>query len=122
MNQNPIEQPTERMDHKPAAVPVRVDVFENKEEILLTADFPGVPPEQLNVRLDGSELLIEGAQQKSEFDGFEPLVFSRVFRVPRTVDPEQIQAELQNGVLRVQLGKSEAAKPRRIQVTNRASQ
>jgi HSP20 family protein len=42
-----------------------VDIYENRDEILLVADFPGVPKESLQVRLDRSELTIEGAQGRS---------------------------------------------------------
>jgi HSP20 family molecular chaperone IbpA len=94
-----------------------VDIYENQDEILLVADFPGVPKESLSVRLDRSELLIEGTQAlPQEQPHIQPLAFSRAFRVPNTVDPNRISAELKHGVLQVRLAKSEAAKPRRIEV------
>ncbi len=95
----------------------RVDVYENQDEILLVADFPGVPKDSLSVRLDRSELVIEGTQAASEArTQIQPLAFSRAFRVPNTVDPSGVSAELAHGVLRVHLAKSEAAKPKRIEV------
>ena len=95
-----------------------VDIYENKDEILVIADLPGVPRESLTVRLDGSELLIEGAQPiaSGEDTTQRPLAFTRTFRVPETIDPKGVTAELANGVLRVHLAKSDAAKPRQIQV------
>jgi HSP20 family molecular chaperone IbpA len=93
-----------------------VDIYENVDEILVVADFPGVPTEALTVRLDGPELLIEGTQAAAADAATRALRFSRAFRVPETVDPERISAEMTHGVLRVHLAKSEAAKPRRIQV------
>ena len=92
-----------------------VDVFENNDEILVVADFPGVPHDALTVRLDGTELVVEGHQPKGE-DWTQPLLFTRTFGVPDTVDPATISAELAHGVLKVHLRKSEQAKPRRIQV------
>lgn len=92
-----------------------VDIYENQDEILLVADFPGVPKDGLSVRLDRSELLIEGTQE-SEWESLPRLAFSRAFRVPNTVDPKGVRAELNRGVLTVRLAKSEAAKPRRIEV------
>lgn len=108
---------TERRNDDVVTVSPPVDVYENMHEILVVADFPGVPTESLSVRLDGSELLIEGTQAAAG-DGMplRPLHFSRAFRVPNTIDPGGIHAELSNGVLRVHLEKSEAAKPRRIEV------
>jgi HSP20 family molecular chaperone IbpA len=93
-----------------------VDIYENVDEILLIADFPGVPNEALTVRLEGPELLIEGTQTQASSAAARVLRFSRAFRVPDTVDPNGIRAELSQGVLRVHLAKSEAAKPRRIEV------
>lgn len=94
-----------------------VDIYENRDEILLVADFPGVPKESLQVRLDRSELTIEGAQPEApELEAFRPVYFARTFRVPSTVEAGGVTAELAGGVLRVHLAKSESAKPRRIAV------
>lgn len=95
-----------------------VDVYENRDEFLVIADFPGVPTELLHVRLEGTELAIEGTQAASERKGStaQPVAFARTFRVPKTIDPNGVTAELSQGVLRVRLGKSEASKPRRIEV------
>src|SRR5687768_9016326 len=88
------QQPT----HEPSrAVAPPVDVFENKDEIVILADFPGVEPEALHVRLDASELTIEG-----QSDG---TMLRRAFQVANTIDPERISAELNAGVLRVRLAK-----------------
>lgn len=91
-----------------------VDIYENQEEILVVADFPGVPKDSLSVQLDRAELLIEGTQTTSE--GQAQVRFARAFRVPNTVDPNGVTAELSRGVLRVHLAKSEAAKPKRVEV------
>jgi HSP20 family molecular chaperone IbpA len=99
--------------HQPAheasrAVAPPVDIFENNDEILILADFAGVEREALHVRLDASELTIEGHS-----DG---TTLRRAFQVTNTIDPERISAELSAGVLRVRLAKREQAKPRRIEV------
>lgn len=95
-----------------------VDIFENDAEILLVADFPDVPNTSLDVRIDGSELLIDGAQADPGKDAtYRLLRFHRAFRLPNTVDPGGIRAQLQQGVLTVRLAKSPASKPRRIEVT-----
>lgn len=94
-----------------------VDIYENQDEILVVADFPGVEKDSVSVRLDRAELLIEGTQVlPADQPGVTRLSFSRTFRVPNTVNPEGISAELSQGVLQVHLAKSEAAKPKRIEV------
>lgn len=108
---------TEKADANTIAVAPPVDIYENQNELLVVADFPGVPSESLNINLDGSELVIAGTQSLPEAaTDVRALSFSRTFRVPNTVDPNGISAELDHGVLRVHLAKSESAKPRRIEV------
>ncbi len=93
-----------------------VDIYENSDEILLVADFPGVPRESLDIQLNGGELRIQGSQPDTGDQGARAVRFMRAFRVPNTVEPEGVDAELAQGVLKVHLKKSEAAKPRRIEV------
>jgi len=95
-----------------------VDVYENDSELLLIADLPGVDAKQVDVRLDGRSLVVEAWQAETEPNGrYHLFEFQRAFRVPDTVDPNGIKAELSDGVLRLHLGKSEAARLRRIPVT-----
>jgi len=109
-----LEQPEES---QVVTVTPPVDIYESQDEILVMADFPGVPKDALSVRLDRSELVIEGTQSAPGTQGeTRALAFSRAFRVPNTVDPNGVSAELSQGVLRVHLAKSEAAKPKRIEV------
>jgi len=107
---------TSRASDKPRMAPP-VDVFENQDEILVYADFPGVSKDDLTVRLDDSELLIEGSQANAPTDSsWQPVDFYRTFRVPNSVDPNGVSAELKNGVLSVRLRKREEAKPRQIDI------
>jgi HSP20 family protein len=108
----------QRLSELPTVIPP-VDIFENDDEIMVVADFPGVEPDQVEVRLEGGQIDIEGrqAQPTEQAQSLPGLMFARSFRVPETVNPEGVTAELKNGVLRVHLKKSEAAKPRRIKVS-----
>lgn len=97
-----------------------VDVYESMDEVLIVADLPGTDPSTLDVRIDPPELRIEArqpaAREKPGPDGWAPVLFERAFRIPETIDADATSAELKNGVLHVRLKKSEASKPRRIQV------
>ena len=95
-----------------------VDIYENDSEILVVTDFPAVEPGDVSVRLEGGQLDIEGRQSYSgnKDESLLPVLFARIFRVPDTIDPQGVSAELKNGVLRITLKKSEEAKPRRIKV------
>lgn len=93
-----------------------VDVYENADEILMLVDVPGVDDAGLSLRLEAGQLDLEARQAAREQDGFQPVVFARSFTLPRTVDSDGVSAKLAQGVLTVKLRKSEAAKPRRIEI------
>jgi HSP20 family molecular chaperone IbpA len=100
-----------------------VDVFENDASITLLADLPGVPRDQLHVRVDGDALLLEASAATSGPEAMELLyaeaqcpAFRRQFTLSRELDAGRIEAQLRDGVLRLVIPKSEEARPRRIQV------
>jgi HSP20 family molecular chaperone IbpA len=101
----------------------RVDVLEDGNGITLLADMPGVPKEQLELKVEGNTLLIEGAisapaPQQMEAIYVEVRVprYRRAFTLSRELDPAGIQASLKDGVLQLLIPKHEQAKPRRIEI------
>jgi HSP20 family molecular chaperone IbpA len=66
----------------------------------------------VGVRLEAAQLTVQ-ALRTGDSQGVR---YHRAFQVPDTIDPEQVSAELKNGVLHVHLKKSEAAKPRTIPI------
>jgi HSP20 family molecular chaperone IbpA len=100
----------EKMAERPTYAPP-VDIFENKDEILILADVPGVATEGLALNLDRDHLTIEARRT-----GDEAVDYRRTFVVPRGIDSDKIAASLQNGVLRLVLPKPAALKPRQIEV------
>ena len=104
----------EKMAQRAAVAPA-VDIFENKEELLIVADLPGVAKEDLAIQFDKGHLTLEG-RLKSFGPDEEPFDYRRTFVIPQGVDAEKIAANLQNGVLRVTLPKPAAMKPRQIAV------
>ncbi len=99
----------------------RVDVYENANELLLVADVPGATKESVSIQLDKGQVTIE-ASRSEEVQGsqliaeYRPTDYARVFAVPQGIDASKIDAQLSGGVLRLRLPKSEALKPRRIEV------
>ena len=115
----------EASQQNPAAVSPAVDVFEDAAGITLLADMPGVPKEQLEVRVEGDELLIEGGVQQSTPEGLEAVYaevriprYHRSFTLSRELDSERIDANLKDGVLTLRIPKQAHAQPRRISVTS----
>jgi HSP20 family molecular chaperone IbpA len=97
----------EAVRQRPAVAPV-VDVFENKDEVLLVADLPGVNTDGLRVDVEEERLVIEG--RRGDWD------YRRAFVMPDGIERDKIAAELKDGVLRLHLPKAAAVKPRRIEI------
>ena len=100
-----------------------VDILESEVGITLLADMPGVSRERLGVKVDGEQLVIEGAAEVKVPDDLELVhgeirnpYFRRTFTLSRELDPAKIEANLKDGVLRLHIPKSEEARPRRIEV------
>ena len=101
-----------------------VDVFEDDSGITLLADMPGVPKEQLELKVEGDALLIEGGVQSHTPDGLEAIYaelrvprYRRSFTLSRELDATRIEANLKDGVLKLRIPKQAHAQPRRIAVT-----
>jgi len=114
------ETAVERTRRLPTVAPV-VDIYENDEEILLHADMPGVGKEDITVNIDNGKLTITGVRTLSAngaaaHEEFGDVEFFRVFSVPQSIDTARVNAELKDGVLRLHLPKSEAAKPKLIEI------
>jgi HSP20 family molecular chaperone IbpA len=106
-----------------AALLPPVDVLEDSTGITLFADLPGVAREQLHLRVDGDQLSIEGDLLLPAPAGIEAqhaevtlTRYRRTFTLSKELDPEQISAELTQGVLRVRIPKAAHAQPRKVQI------
>jgi HSP20 family protein len=98
------------------------DLEETEDAWIVEADLPGVDRKDVNVEFRDSELLITGEVMEKEHTGVvrrrarKRGQFEYRVTLPGDVNAEQIEANLHNGVLTVRVPKSEAAKPRRIEV------
>lgn len=101
-----------------------VDIYENKDQIVLEAELPGMRPEDVNISIENNVLTIHGErkfEKKDEKDNFHRVErsygsFTRSFTLPPTVTSEAADAVFENGILRLTLAKREEAKPRRIEI------
>jgi HSP20 family protein len=106
-----------------------VDIFENKDEIVLEAELPGMNREDFELTIENNVLTLRGErrfEKKDETDNYHRVersygAFSRSFTLPQTVSPENATAEYKNGVLRVALLKREEVKARRIEIKGEAA-
>ena len=101
-----------------------VNLSESKDAYLLEAEMPGVNKDGLEVLLEGNELTIVGHRQpetiKAEllYRESKPREFRRVFVLDPSIDTKKISAQIDQGVLRLNLPKAERVKPRKIEVAD----
>ena len=101
-----------------------VDIFENKDQIVIEAELPGMNREDFDLSVENNVLTLYGErrfEKKDEGDNYHRVErsygsFSRSFTLPQTVSAEGANAEFRNGVLRVSLPKREEVKARKIQI------
>ena len=102
-----------------------VDIYETgNHELVLRAEIPDVPREDIALRVENNTLTISGPRtmddeiKEEQYHRIERTygTFSRSFTLPPTVDTGAIGAEYKNGVLTVRLPLREEAKPKQIQV------
>jgi HSP20 family protein len=102
-----------------------VDIYENKDQIVLEAELPGMKQEDFDLSIENNVITLRGErsfEKKEDSDNYHRVErsygsFTRSFTLPQTVSGEGVTAEYSNGVLRVTLPKREEVKPRKIEVT-----
>lgn len=101
-----------------------VDIYENKDHIVLEAELPGMNREDFELSVENNVITLRGERQfekKDDSDNYHRVErsygsFTRSFTLPQTVSADGATAEYRNGVLRVTLPKREETKARRIQI------
>ena len=101
----------------------QTDIFENDNALTVIMEMPGVDKDNVSVDLENDRLQIEGRIEFNLYDEMEPIYteynighFRRSFTLSSKIDRAGISADLNDGVLKIQLPKVEEAKPRRIAV------
>ena len=100
-----------------------VDIFENDTSITLLADMPGVKPPDLEIDLRENVLTLTGrvtpagtSKESNVLREYRPGTFFRQFTLSEAIDQPKIDAQLTDGVLRLELPKVARARPRQITV------
>ena len=105
----------ETADWYPAA-----DVYERTEEYLIAVDLPGIDRSALKIDIDEDRLVIKGKRPVMENGPNRPQrptgTFLKAFKVPGSVDKNQINAQYKDGVLEVRLPKLKEQKAKRITI------
>lgn len=102
-----------------------VDIAEEKDRILITAELPGFREDQIEIQTEDGTLTLRGErkfEKETEGRSYHRVErsygqFVRTFSLPNNVDREKIKADFINGLLKVELPKREEAKPRTIRIS-----
>jgi len=102
-----------------------VDIAEEKDKIVITAELPGFREEQIEIQMENGMLTLRGERKfenETEGKSYHRVErsygqFVRTFSLPNNVDRERIKADFSNGLLKVELPKREDAKPRTIKIS-----
>ena len=98
-----------------------VDVYENKEGVVLLADLPGVDSGQLDIQVEGNVLSLEGKavhtkaeSVKKELEMVPDGIYKRSFTLNDSLDLDNIDAELKSGLLTIKVPKKAAEVPKKV--------
>jgi HSP20 family protein len=103
-----------------------VNVWTGKDDIVLTAELPGIEPDDLDTSIHENVVSLHCAPKEKRWQSQEGVTyhrrecahagFSRSWRLPFEVNRDKVEAKLENGVLKLTLPQSEASKPRKIEI------
>jgi HSP20 family protein len=103
----------------------KVNVFENKDNLVLEAELPGMNRDDFDLSIESNVLTLKGErkfEKKNEGDNYHRIEraygsFTRSFTLPSTVTSENAKADFNNGVLTITMPKREETKARKIEIT-----
>jgi len=103
-----------------------MNISSNDESVSVSIELPGVNVEDVDINIDKNILTISGEKKsiqdesKDSYHRIESICgkFSRSVRIPDEADSEQVTASFKNGLLNVEIKKSEAKKPKSIPIEN----
>jgi HSP20 family protein len=101
-----------------------LDVYEDKDTLVVKADLPGIEEKDIDISIQGDVLTLRGERKQEEEvkeKGYHRCErcygsFQRSFTLPYSVDQSKVKASYKGGVLEVRLPKAEEAKQKRIKI------
>jgi len=117
------ESPEEALTSTSFAPPV--DIYEDEHNISVKLEVPGIDENDIDVRMENNTLTIHGErkiEKEEKEENFRRVErqygsFTRSFTLPSSVDPGQVSAHYDKGVLKIRLAKRAEAKPKQIKVS-----
>lgn len=123
-----VHEKKELVSKEEKTVPARyylqnTDIFETDDALTVVMEIPGVEKKDVDVNIENGVLRVEGRIDFAKYEGLEPLYteynvghFARAFTLSNKIDQQQINAQLDDGVLTLTLKKAKEAIPRKIAI------
>lgn len=104
-----------------------LDIYETEKAVVVEAAVPGIPEEKVEVTIEGNVLSICAQHEESEdekskkkmYKSTRQTSFNYSTSLPRMVDSSMAEAEVENGVLKVMIPKTEEELPKKLEVKKR---
>ncbi len=101
-----------------------INVYEQDEGIVLTAEVPGVRPDDLELTVLNDSVTLKGQRKEVEPPNGSRMyrreravgAFARTVTLPERIDPNSVQARYQDGILRMRMSKAQEAKPKKVRI------
>jgi HSP20 family protein len=102
-----------------------VDIREEQDKLIFVAEMPGLDRDSVEITFENQVLTLRGErkfERDEEKDSYHRIEraygsFSRSFRLPTNVDTGTAKASFDNGILTIELPKSESARPRKLEIS-----
>jgi HSP20 family protein len=114
----------EDKDLMPGAWAPSVDIFETENEVVLAAEIPGVDEKDVEIKVEDNNLTLRGErkfEKETKEENYHRIErsygsFFRSFALPSYIDQDRIEAEHENGVLKIKMPKRAELKPRKVKI------
>ncbi len=115
-----------KQDQETAVIAPRVNIYEQNQQVVLAVEMPGIDKKDLDVQVEGSRLKIAARKAGGDVPKEYSLVYGervpaeyrREFELNADVDTEKIEAQYEDGVLKVFLARALKAQPRKIEISS----
>ncbi|MGQ9672923.1 MAG: Hsp20/alpha crystallin family protein [Candidatus Aminicenantales bacterium] len=105
-----------------------VDIYEDENQLVLMAEVPGIDEKDIEIKLEDNTLSIQGErkiEKETKEENYHRIEraygsFYRSFTLPNYIDQEKIQAEHENGILKITMPKRPELKPRKVKILKAA--
>ena len=112
----------EKSEKKMKYFPAPCNIYRSKENVVLLLEMAGVGKDSLEIRVEGNKLIIDGMKSTPKPQGSYKVreiregYYHQEYTIDDTIDRENIDASIRNGLAKITLSLKESEKPKMIKV------